>query len=112
MSSKAMVIFVTLFLAQALCALAAPVLNTLPTMIDLQEPSESHITEHHSEDVTTDILLHRQKRFLLLNSYQIDLYWNTYRLKASNCTESFLGQSVSEHFCSSNKVVYSPLKGN
>lgn len=54
----------------------------------------------------------REKRYLALNDYLIQVYLNTQRLKDSNCTEKLFNQTVSPHFCSSNKVVYSPLKGS
>ena len=53
----------------------------------------------------------RQKRYVTLNDYLIEVYLSTQHLKDSNCTEKLLNQSVSLHFCNSNKIVYSSLRG-
>lgn len=53
----------------------------------------------------------REKRQFQLNDYQIALYANLAQLKASNCTEDFLNQSVSPYLCDSKWILYTPLKG-
>ena len=41
-----------------------------------------------------------------LNSYVVEFFKSVKDLKQSNCTGTFLGQSVSEHLCNSNSVAF------
>lgn len=47
-----------------------------------------------------------------LNNYVEQFYTTLSILKESNCTADFLGQSVSQHLCSSNLIHFKYLLGN
>lgn len=46
-----------------------------------------------------------------LNCYVFDFFKSVNDLKDSNCTGTFLGQTVSEHLCKSNSVAFKFPKG-
>lgn len=112
MSKPGNIAFTAVLLALAVsCGLAGPLSNGETEILDLQEyreSSEDLLTEHK-----TDGPLLREKRQFnsRLNDYQIGLLLSLRRLKASNCTEEFLNQSVSPHLCNSKWVQYTPLTG-
>lgn len=116
------VMSVALLLAPALCFILAapgPVLNGVPrtTGLHVQELSErSDIADAQvsDDDDGFDAVLQRQKRqkrTYYFNSYMRELYSNTIRLKKSNCTETLFNQTVSEYFCSNDRLVFLPLIG-
>ena len=50
---------------------------------------------------------------ILFNEYLLEAYKVTWQVSVTTCTKDvmILNQSVSEHFCESNKTVYSFLNG-
>ena len=91
------------------CSLAGTLPNDETEVLDLQEYLESSrgVPTKHKADGA----LLREKRQFRLNDYQIELYLNLRLLQASNCTETFLNQTVSPHLCNSKWVLYTPLTG-
>ena len=118
MSGQTNAVFGVILLAQVLCTCTLPVPDSRSTTepcvlsescIDNLQQSEGG-TE---DDESTGAALQRQKRRRerLLNRYVIDYMLRTPGLKESNCTETFLGQTVSPLLCASDRVVFTPLKG-
>ena len=53
----------------------------------------------------------RPKKSTNLNDYILQFFYVYDDLKQSNCTETFLGQNVSQHLCHSNAVIFKIFQG-
>lgn len=88
--------------------------SALPSLLPVQE-FETEVDDVSAvlnvNDDAIGTVAERHKRQLQFNSYIIDFYSNMYRLKGSNCSITFLEQSVSSHLCASNTIIYSFIKG-
>ena len=121
MTTRAKVATVALLMAQALCCIPAapgPARNGIlqTTGQHVHEVSERNgiVDAQVSDDNELEAVLQRQKRQkrrYYFNSYMLQVYLNSDRLKESNCTETLFDQTVSEYFCSNDRYVFLPLIG-
>lgn len=105
MSSQAKVIVGVLLLLQAACCvLAVPVHSTVKQTDSARE-----------EDGGPGLVLerHRRRSWPVMNDYILQFVINASSIRDSNCSDPFFGQSVSQEFCSSDKVTvsYSSTEG-
>lgn len=105
MSRQVKVTVSALLLFQAMsCVLAVPVLNAVKQTDSVREV-----------DGDSNYVLNRQRRrsWPVMNSYITEFFINSTIIKDSNCSDLFLGQSVSQAFCASKSIYisYSSAEG-
>ena len=116
MHAKTGVFKVTLLLALCRLIIAGPMHNATRPANNSEEFSGNGTTEeeetNNNEEETT-FQRARPIRQVHFNEYLLEAYKVADLAKRTNCTEDLqiLNQTVSEHFCTSNKTVYSLLNG-